>query len=207
MYHFKKDWSLFMLRNCPVLCIVACSTFTASAAIADRQADCLRSQDLTRTIHGCSEIIENGKRESRASRVGAYNNRGNAYYTNGDFLRALNDYSQAILINPIIARSYYNRGNTYIAMADFDRAISDLNKAIQLNPKYWEAYVDRGVSHRGRGSLDRAISDYNQAIQLNPGFAEAYVNLGVAYKEKNQLDRAIEEFSKAIKINAEFAVR
>jgi tetratricopeptide (TPR) repeat protein len=61
----------------------------------------------------------------------AYNNRGVAYNGQGDHDRAIEDLSQAIMLNPGYAMAYYNRGLAYKAKGYNDRARVDFNKACE----------------------------------------------------------------------------
>ena len=123
----------------------------------------------------------------------------------GDFDRAIQDYTEAIALNPDLAGVYYNRGIAYGEKGDHDRAIQDYDKAIVLKPDYAEAYNNRGIDYREKGDYDRAIQDYSKAIELKPDFAEAYNNRGNAYGEKGDYGRAIQDYSKAIELKPDYA--
>ena len=73
-----------------------------------------------------------------------YYSRGLAYYCKGDYDRAIEDYNQAIKLNPKDAKTYNNRGRAHYYKGDYDRAIEDYNQAIKLNPEYVIAYNNRG---------------------------------------------------------------
>ena len=98
--------------------------------------------------------------------VEAYNNRGVAYDSKGDYERAISDYNRVILLNPKLAEPFNNRGKTYDDQGDLDRAISDYSQAILLNPKFAWAYKNRGSAYDKKGDYDRARSDDTQAILL-----------------------------------------
>src|SRR5215470_2813397 len=63
--------------------------------------------------------------------VAAYSGRGNAYHVKKDYERAIQDYGEAIRINPKYARAYSDRGGAYLDKKEYDRAIRDLNEAIR----------------------------------------------------------------------------
>jgi tetratricopeptide (TPR) repeat protein len=66
----------------------------------------------------------------------AYASRGDGYGMKGDFDRAIADASEAIRLNPKLARAYYSRGEAYRMKGDFGRAISNLTEALRLAPEY-----------------------------------------------------------------------
>ena len=63
--------------------------------------------------------------QTRESLAGTYNNRGVAYADKGEYDRAIQDYDEALRLDPSQAVAYNNRGNAYIDKGDFDRAIAD----------------------------------------------------------------------------------
>ena len=111
---------------------------------------------------------------------------------------AIDDYDEAIRINPKDAVAYFNRGTTYHSLNKKKRAIEDYDQAIRLNPEYADAYHNRGTTYRDLGQFKRAIEDYDQAIHLNPGDAVAYSNRGNAYKLQDKKAEAIADFEKFI---------
>ena len=124
----------------------------------------------------------------------------------GAYDRAIEDYSQAIELNPNYVEAYGNRGVVYRSQGAYDRAIEDYSQAIELNPNGAVAYYNRGVAYGIKGDIDRAIEDCSQAIALRPDYDEAYSNRGNAYHMKGAYDRAIEDYSQAIELNPNSAV-
>ena len=135
----------------------------------------------------------------------AYNNRGLAYDSKGDYDRALEDFSKAIELEPDYADSYNNCGVIYSRKGDYDRALEDFSKAIELEPDYANAYNNRGATYEKNGDYDRALEDCSKAIELKPDYADAYYNRGVVYYRKGDYDRALEDCSKAIELKPDYA--
>jgi len=88
--------------------------------------------------------------------------------------RAIEDYDEAIRLNPQDAEAYYNRGTAYLDLGQFERAIQDLDEAIRLNPKYTDAYYNRGNTYCELGQFEQAIADFESFITLtnNPEWIE-----------------------------------
>jgi Flp pilus assembly protein TadD len=63
------------------------------------------------------------------------------------FEKAIQDYNQAIELNPKDARVFNNRGTAYADLKQFEKAIQDYNQAIELNPK------DARVFNSGSNSM------------------------------------------------------
>jgi tetratricopeptide (TPR) repeat protein len=111
---------------------------------------------------------------------------------------AIEDYDEAIRLNPNDAEAYFNRGNAYHNLNKKKRAIEDYDKAIRLNPQFAETYHNRGTTYRDLGRYNRAIEDYGETIRLNPDDAEAYFNRSNAYKLQGEKAEAIADFEKFI---------
>jgi tetratricopeptide (TPR) repeat protein len=184
---------------------MAALLFAAPASAASKQdhSECHRgSGDVA--IAACTRVV-NDRNESRKNRAIAYNNRGIARHNKGDLERAIEDYNEAIRLNPRHAGAYYNRGVAWRNKGDLERAIEDYSEAIRLNPRHAGAYNNRGIAWKNKGDLERAIEDYDEAIRLNPRDAGAYYNRGAARQNKGELERAIEDYSEAIRLNPRHA--
>ena len=72
----------------------------------------------------------------------AYNNRGFSRYLLGDTQGAINDYNQALRINPNHAIAYNNRGLARSALRDKEGAINDCNQALRIDPNFTQAYIN-----------------------------------------------------------------
>jgi tetratricopeptide (TPR) repeat protein len=97
----------------------------------------------------------------------------------GDYDRAIADYTEAIRRDPEQARAYCRRGGAYRMQGDYDRAIADASQAIRLAPKHPRAYCIQGHACYMKGDYDRAIADASMAMRLDPKYAWAYYRRGV----------------------------
>jgi tetratricopeptide (TPR) repeat protein len=177
-----------------------------------------QSADPDTRIAGCSAVIQ-ASQGKKGNLYLVYNNRGTAYSRKGNHALAIQDFSEAIRLNPNYANLYHNRGVDYYAERDYDHAIQDYSDAIRLSPDYADAYYDRGNAYGGRGvaydkkddyahailDYNEAIRDYTEAIRLQPSYAFAYYGRGLTYDrrgidhdDKDDYDRAIQDYNEAI---------
>ena len=144
-----------------------------------------------------------------------YLDRGMLFANRGDYEIAVEEFTEAIKIDPSNAGTYLLRGKALMASIctmdnrreDFnailygqlkegapaeriDTAIADFIQAIKLDPQSAAAYQRRGHAYCLKKDYDRAIADYNRAIKLDPGNARVYFSRGTAYKRKGEHDRA-----------------
>ncbi|MEW6496340.1 MAG: tetratricopeptide repeat protein [Cyanobacteriota bacterium] len=98
----------------------------------------------------------------------AYTNRGGEQLRQGNYLKALEDYHQALRLNRHCAPAYYSRGITLFWVNEVQASFEDFHQALQLNPNYYLAYIYRGWVRSTLNEYQGAIEDLNQALQLNP---------------------------------------
>jgi len=91
-----------------VLTHIADFSGAATAQTLDQQRCLAPDPDLK--ISGCTAVIQSGH-ETQQNLAIAFYNRGNAYVRKGQNDRAIQDYDQAIRLNPNFADAFYNRGN------------------------------------------------------------------------------------------------
>ena len=137
---------------------------------------------------------------------GAYNNRGHAFYINGQLDRAIDDFNQAIRLDPISSKAYLNRGAAFVDKGQLDRANADFDKAIELNPSYSQAYNAKGSLFGMSGYPEKAIEQFSKAIEIDPAYSAAYGNRGAVYLLIGQNNRALEDIDKAIQLDPYYAL-
>lgn len=157
-------------------------------------------------IGGCTAIIQSG-RETGDHLAAAFFNRGTAYYSKGQYDLAIQDFGQAIALQPSaapgsgpaisLAVTFDYRGNAYRHAGQYDGAIADLDEALRLNPEAAETYVDRGVAYFAQHHYQLAIQDFDRALRFTSNFAMAFYNRGLALRALGQQDQAAADFAHA----------
>ena len=168
----------------------------------DEAIKLLEKEEWVASIAKWDEIIPWLDGDDKAT---AYSNRGNAKDGIGDYQGAIDDYNQALEINPQHAEVYYNLGNTKGHMGDYKGALADLGRAIEINPRFANAYNNRGKIKNDIGFPKNAIDDYDQALGINPQHAEAYNNRGNAKNSIGDYKGAIADINRALGINPQYA--
>lgn len=149
---------------------IAVGFLLASPAWADIAGDkrgCVRDSGWAR-INACSRLIQSG-RLGAAHQAVAYNNRGFAYRRLKQYRRAIQDFNEALRLNPRYAGAYNNRGIGYANLKRYHRAIQDYNEALLINPRYANLYANRGLAYEQLGKKQLAIRDYRKFLSFYPG--------------------------------------
>jgi tetratricopeptide (TPR) repeat protein len=138
--------------------------------------------------------------------------RGERHLQRGDYLRAVEAYSEAIEQGDFVAVAYANRCYANEARGDFGAALHDCTEALNLmgepdpsDPvalvEWTEVLNNRGVTYIGLRRYDDAIADLERAIALRPDYAEAYANLGRTHLENEDYDDALVALERAVELN------
>ena len=97
-------------------------------------------------IVACTRAIQSG-RFSGAELAAIYDNRAIELRRQGDFDRAIADYSQAIRIDAQLPGAYTGRGLAYEGKSEVDKATTDYRKALAIAPKYDDGAWAHATAH------------------------------------------------------------
>ena len=89
-----------------------------------------------------------------------------AYTSLGQSRKAIEDYDQAIRLNPRMAEAYSSRASAYNELGQPHRGLEDFDEAIRLNAEYVDAYVGRLLTHTLLSDEEAARADFEKALQL-----------------------------------------
>ena len=124
-------------------------------------------------------------------------NRGGAHYAKGDDDGAIEDFGNAVAVDPEYAQAYAARGLVFVRKGDIDRALQDLDRAVGLEPRHANV---RGALHLRNGDLDSAIRDFDTFLALDPNNDDVCNDRGVAYERKGDSARALADYDRALSL-------
>ncbi len=108
--------------------------------------------------------------------VDAYLSRGLTYVKLRQAQPALDDFNEAIRLEPNNAKAYVQRARLN---SDVAKALADFARAIELKPQDPEAYYYRGLLFEAAGDIPGAVADFTTIIEdVHPGCTEAYLRRG-----------------------------
>ncbi len=171
-------------------------------------ADFWASFTLGKALHDKGELEEGVGYYQKAlairpDAVAAYINIGHAR-----FLRyrleendgAMENYRQALRIDPRSAPAHSNLGLAFKAKGLLNDAIEHYKAALQLDSELAPTQFNLGEALAIRGELNGAIDHYRQALRIDPNCARAHYLLGVGLLAKSRLDEANGNYQKAIRV-------
>ena len=175
-----------------------------SPAQADLVELCRETEDRALQIDRCTTALQSGHL-SDADLISAHFNRGSAYAELDNPDRAIEDFDQAINLDPENAEAHEGRGFAYLDLDLPEQALGDFDEAIRLDPGFAHAHGGRGVAHERLGQMDEAMAAYDQAIRLDPERALFYRARGSLQFDLREYRYAINDFDRAIEIEPELA--
>jgi tetratricopeptide (TPR) repeat protein len=116
----------------------------------------------------------------------------------GDFPRAVQEFSRAIESMPSASSFYYWRADSYVRMAQFDDAIRDFDRALALQPTDRKSRVGRAAALVWKGDLEAAVRDFTLAINdggpTDSWTAWAFRGRGLALAALDRPDEAVLDY-------------
>lgn len=144
---------------------------------------------------------------------GPFCERAGARWYAGQLEKAIDDYSQALELEPNDILSLSGRGQVLAETGQHEKAIRDLNLALQLlktipatNPSWskWyeqiEAFVrnGRGVALASMGENGSAMEEFELSIRLSSENAWVYYNRAQVYDLARDLEKACSDYQTAL---------
>ena len=126
---------------------------------------------------------------------------GYKHFRQGKSDLAIDEYSQAIDLDPQNAEAYYRRGNVYLQQRNTTPALADFDEAIKIDPKKAVAYAERGRAYLYLNDHPKCIANLCEAIKIDPAYDVAYLYRGYFFIVRADLGNPITDFTQAIKLN------
>lgn len=158
----------------------------------------------------------------------AFNNRANVYGLLGNHRVAVEDYTQAILLeieqcsrincpkenssiqqggkvfhkvsrhNAQLAKLLTNRARAHFALNADQAALADLNEASRINPYFFDIYLNRGRVYKKLSQWEGAGDDLTRAVELNPKSTAAHLERFFLFSRSGDFDRALSSLEKIL---------
>ena len=124
----------------------------------------------------------------------------------GNYLKAIELYTNIIAAEPNESKWYYYRGQDYNMLNEFKKAEADYNKALQLTPQYFDVFLSRAILYYSLNEPEKSINDYNQCLRyLKDEKMKVFIynNRGNAKALRKDLQGAYNDFAKAYSIDSQ----
>jgi tetratricopeptide (TPR) repeat protein len=173
-----------MTRKLFFAAMLAAASLASSAAYADAvvvvgegpERYCYTSAktglDLIAGIGHCNMALNNPL--IVRDRIATLVNRGVILHQLQRVQPAMDDFNNALRMDPEQADAWLNRGVAKITLGQYSDALTDIQKGIDLGPSEPAlAYYDRAIAHEKLGRVRDAYFDYQRALKEAPNFTAA----------------------------------
>lgn len=140
-----------------------------------------------------------------------------------NYNKAIDNYKEAIRLDPKDAYVYNGLAKVYIDMAlsvSTQKTPTQKNEWLQQSLHYYnmalytdsiykrlskenrgEIWINRGVAHAALGFADRALADIGKGLSLDPKNANGYLNRGLIHFQAGRYKQASDDYESYLKIN------
>lgn len=160
---------------------------------------------LARVNQATADFTEAISRAPRAAVGYAYHGRAHAHQSAERFDAAIDDFTQAIELQPDNWRHYCCRAKCYREAGQVQEALADTSKALELNPHNVEIQHERALALVKAECYGDALAILERAIQLKPQQAVSYHYRAHVYEEMKEYRRAMADFNKSLEMEPRLA--
>ena len=126
---------------------------------------------------------------------------GNLLVGQGQYNRAVAEYTEAIRIEPRSALAYMGRGVARAKAGRVKQAIADQTEAIRIDPRASAAaFRNRGRDHSDPGAVKSALADFTEAIRLEPQDAGDLCDRATVYNRLGKYALAIADANEGVRL-------
>lgn len=129
-----------------------------------------------------------------------YLERGDLFFSAGEWESAIGDYNRALELNPQLASALSRRARVRFEQDQLQEAIADCEAALNIEPHH-DAYSVRGDCHFRLGDLDRALADFTAAKRFDATVAQAYLLRSQQLEQRGQTEQAAADRQRAIALD------
>jgi tetratricopeptide (TPR) repeat protein len=84
----------------------------------------------------------------------------------GNFQQAMEYFSQALKIRPILVPAWYHLGNTQAALNQHEKAIQSYKRALEISPSYTNSYLELGRLLLTKGNPSEALRYWRHGVKV-----------------------------------------
>ena len=134
----------------------------------------------------------------------AWNNLGVLDTRESHIADAINNFQQALKLNPRHLLALDNLGNAYRLQKRWDEARQTLERALETAPDDPEANYSLGMVFAQTNEIAQAYEHLQRALKSRPVYPEALNNLGILYLLTHRRDEAVSSFEQCIRVSPAF---
>ncbi|MGI6394861.1 MAG: tetratricopeptide repeat protein [bacterium] len=143
---------------------------------------------------------------SDEKKADSYYQLGLAAWNQGDYIKAIREFSKAIEAAPNLPHYYNHLGMVYLQDEQYEKSEDNFKKSLKLDNKYSDTRNNLGVLYTRLGRFDEALEEFENAASdaLYPFPHYVATNVGIVYRLQKQYEMAEKYFNTAIKMKGTY---
>lgn len=129
---------------------------------------------------------------------------GEKLLTEGDYSRALVQFTAAGEQKPDLAQAFFGAGNAYLGLMQFGKAVEQFERAGKIDPKNYLYPHKEGYAYLRKGVMKNARQAIEESIKLKADYAPNYYLLGQIHLLASENDTAMGYFEKALSLDKDY---
>jgi Flp pilus assembly protein TadD len=135
----------------------------------------------------------------------ARNNLGADLYARGQTEEAMEQFQEAVRIDPDNAEAHVSLGSALYGRGLSEQAFAQYRQALAIDGEQSDAWYDLGKVFLDQGKITEAIASFREGLRINPYDADGHDNLGYALGLQGSGTAAIGEYRQALEIDPDHA--
>ncbi|MDY7013696.1 MAG: tetratricopeptide repeat protein [Cyanobacteriota bacterium] len=117
-----------------------------------------------------------------------------------DYRGAIDQYNQAIRLNPRFVEAFLKRAEVRYKLGDDRGTLEDCRQVLEIDPDDPDAHYYQGRARYRLGYSQSALEAYGRALSFDPQNARAYYYRGIAHNDLNNEAAALRDWQKAAEV-------
>ena len=140
-----------------------------------------------------------------------YYKKGKKYYEEDNYLKAIEFFDKAILMDTSNPDIFFKRGFSKEQFSSYKEAEKDYSRAIELDPQYKDAYFNRAYTRINQENINKfelALQDFKKYLEIEPikeenfnEYISFHSDLANAYSFKNKNKKAVRIMKQAVDLD------
>lgn len=127
---------------------------------------------------------------------------GDRYFRNGDYEKAVEAYTEYLVLKPKDIKTIFNRGRAYEELNQVDQAIKDFEAVLKEDPNHTSALLSMARNfHYRLEDYENSVFYLDKVIALDGNNARAYLMRGKSHQKLANLNEAMSDYNSAINID------
>nr|XP_009668496.1 PREDICTED: tetratricopeptide repeat protein 12 isoform X2 [Struthio camelus australis] len=142
---------------------------------------------------------ERAKRRKRNEHLAnALKEKGNVAFRKGDYVTAIEKYTEGLEKLKDKQELYTNRAQAYLKMHEYEKAIGDCEWALKCDEKCIKAYFQMGKAHLALKHFSESRQCYQKILEIDPQkeslFKDCMNEVNLEEKRMDEEEKALKEF-------------